>query len=407
MNWLRVRELVRKEFIQLFRDKKNRPLLVMAPLIQLVLFGYVVTTDVRDIRIGLFDQSRTRESRLFIDAVHANQTFRITHLYNHPGELDRLLLERSVDLVITIPPDFSSRIRKGDTAVIQILADGSMSNMTAVRLSHTLSVLDAFNNQMIRERFLRELDYGRIDLRIRTWYNPNLDSRNFYVPGIVAFLVMLLTLLLTSMAIIREKESGTMEQLIVTPLKPTELILGKTIPFIIIAQAQMVMVTIFAVFWFQIPLVGSITLLFAATCLFLLSTLGIGLFISTVSATQQQAMMTTFFFVLPFFMLSGFVFPIANMPPVVQWLTYLNPLQYFLIIVRGIFMKGTGIAVLWPQLAGLAILGGIVFTGAVSRFKKRLDSLHIFIYVNILLCRETQANMIKMNHHRVTEDTEK
>ena len=164
-----------------------------------------------------------------------------------------------------------------------------------------------------------------------------------------------------------------MEQLIVTPLKPAELILGKTIPFIIIAQTKMVLVTIFAVYWFRIPLVGSITLLFASTCLFLLSTLGIGLFISTISATQQQAMMTTFFFVLPFFMLSGFVFPIANMPTVVQWLTYLNPLQYFLIIVRGIFLKGTGISVLWPQLVGLAILGGIVFIGAVNRFKKRLD----------------------------------
>jgi len=373
MSWLRVRELVRKEFIQLFRDKKNRPLLVIAPLIQLVLFGYVVTTDVRDIRVGLLDQSRTRESRLFTEAVNANKTFRVTHYDRHPQELDQLLLERKVDLIINIPPDFSSRIRKGDTAVIQILADGSMSNMTAVRLSYTLTVLDAFNNKMIRERYLQNLDYGRIDLRIRTWYNPNLDSRNFYVPGIVAFLVMLLTLLLTSMAIIREKESGTMEQLIVTPLKPTELILGKTIPFIIIAQAQMVMVTIFAVFWFQIPLVGSIALLFAATCLFLMSTLGIGLFISTISATQQQAMMTTFFFILPFFMLSGFVFPIANMPQPVQWLTYLNPLRYFLIIIRGIFMKGTGIHALWPQLVGLTILGGIVFIGAVSRFKKRLD----------------------------------
>jgi ABC-2 type transport system permease protein len=175
------------------------------------------------------------------------------------------------------------------------------------------------------------------------------------------------------MAIIREKESGTMEQLIVTPLRPAELIIGKTIPFILIAQAQMVVVTVFAVVWFRIPLAGSITLLFGSTCLFLLSTLGIGLFISTVSATQQQAMMTTFFFVLPFFMLSGFVFPIANMPQWVQWLTYLNPLRYFLVIIRGIFLKGTGIGVLWPQLLGLAVLGTVVFAGAVGRFKKRLD----------------------------------
>ena len=248
-----------------------------------------------------------------------------------------------------------------------------MSNMASERIAYTLNVLQRFNNQLIRELYAQKMDYGKIDGRIRTWYNPNLESRIFFVPGIVAFLIMLFTLILTSMAIIREKEAGTMEQLIVTPLKSSELILGKTIPFIIIAQAQMGLVTSFAVYWFDIPMVGSIPLLIAATCLFLLSTLGIGLFISTISVTQQQAMMTTFFFILPFFMLSGFVFPIANMPAVVQWLTYLNPLRYFLVIIRGIFLKGTGIFVLWPQFLGLAVLGLIVFTGAVSRFRKRLD----------------------------------
>ena len=373
MNWLRIRELIRKEFIQLFRDKKNRPLLIIAPLIQLVLFGYVVTTDVRDIRIGLIDSSRTAESRMFTDSIDANRTFRITHRADHPQDLEQLLLKRKVDLVIKIPADFGSRIQQGETANIQILVDGSMSNMAAVRIAYTQSVLENFGSEMIRRLYLKQIEPGQIDLRVRPWYNPNLDSQNFYVPGIVAFLVMLLTLLLTSMAIIREKESGTMEQLIVTPLKPMEMILGKTIPFIIIAQAQMVMVTVFAVLWFKIPLIGSLWLLFVSTCLFLLSTLGIGLFISTISATQQQAMMTTFFFILPFFMLSGFVFPIANMPPVVQALTYLNPLRYFLIIVRGIFLKGTGLAVLWPQLLGMLILGAIVFGAAVGRFKKRLD----------------------------------
>lgn len=373
MSRLRIRELVRKEFIQLFRDKKNRPLLIIAPLIQLILFGYVVTTDVRDIRIGLLDYSMTRESRMLVDAFNGNKTFRITHYPNHRTELEQLLLKRQVDLAVLIPPDFASQIRKGRTAPIQILADGSMSNMASVRISYTSAVLERFNTRLIREIYPRRIEYGKIDARYRTWYNPNLDSRYFYVPAIVAFLIMLLTLLLTSMAIIREKESGTMEQLIVTPLKPVELIMGKTIPFIIIAQTQMVMVTLFAVFWFKIPMAGSAALLFAATCLFLLSTLGIGLFISTISATQQQAMMTTFFFILPFFMLSGFVFPIANMPTAVQALTYLNPLRYFLIIIRGIFLKGIGFKFLWPQFAGLTILGSVVFAGAVARFRKRLD----------------------------------
>ncbi|MDO9528192.1 MAG: ABC transporter permease [Syntrophales bacterium] len=373
MNWIRIRELVRKEFIQLFRDKKNRPILVIAPLIQLLIFGYVVTTDVRDIRVGLLDQSRTRESRMLIDAFSANKTFRITQYTDNPKDLEQILLRKKIDLAIKIDPNFSEHIRKGETADIQILADGSMSNMASVRIAYTTIVLDRLNRILIKELHPEKINYGKIDARIRTWYNPNLDSRNFYVPGIVAFLIMILTMVFTSMAIIKEKETGTMEQLIVTPIKPFELIMGKTIPYITIALAQMIAVTIFAIFWFRIPMAGSIPLLFFATCFFLLSTLGIGLFISTISSTQQQAMMTTFFFILPFFMLSGFVFPIANMPQVVQWLTYLNPLMYFLIIIRGIFLKGVGLTVLWPQFLGLLILGLIVFAGSVGRFRKRLD----------------------------------
>jgi ABC-2 type transport system permease protein len=363
MGWLRVRELVRKEFIQLFRDRKNRPLLVIAPLVQLIVFGYVVTTDVRDIRVGLIDKARTPESRQFIEAINANPTFRVTHFPAHPEELETLLLDRRVDLAITIPPDFTERIRKGESAEVQILADGSMSNMASVRIAYTSTLLEQFNSGLIRDLHKMRIDYGEVDGRIRTWYNPNLYSEYYYVPGIVAFLVMLLTLLFTSMAVVREKEAGTMEQLIVTPLKP----------FIIIAQGQMVMVIGFAIFWFEIPMKGSALLLLGATCVFLLSTLGIGLFISTVSRTQQQAMMTNFFFILPFFMLSGFVFPIANMPTVIQWLTYLNPLRHFLVIIRGVFLKGTGIEVLWPQFVWLGILGVLVLAGAVNRFKRRIE----------------------------------
>jgi ABC-2 type transport system permease protein len=373
VNRLRVRELVRKEFIQLFRDRKNRPMLIIAPLIQMILFGYVVTTDVRDITVAVIDQSRTPESRRLIDAFDGNPTFRITEVLQDPKGLDRLLLRRRVDIGLQIPPDFGARIRKGETAELQILVDGSMSNMAAVRIAYSVNVLDAFNSQLLREINRRRVDFGEIDGRIRTWYNPNLDSQYYYVPGIVAFLVMLLSLLFTSMAVVREKEAGTMEQLIVTPLKATEFILGKTIPFILIAQTQMVMVILFARLWFRIPMMGSAWLLLAASSIFLLSTLGIGLLISTVSRTQQQAMMTNFFFILPFFMLSGFVFPIANMPVVVQWLTRLNPLSHFLIIIRGIFLKGTGLAILWPQFLELAVLGGIVFTVAVRRFRKRID----------------------------------
>jgi ABC-2 type transport system permease protein len=373
MSWLRIRELVRKEFIQIFRDRKNRPILVIAPLIQIVLFGYVVTTDVRDIRMGVVDHSRTPESRRLLEAFDANPTFRILHRLDDPKDLDDLILQRRVDVAIWIPPDYQATVRKGQTAAISVQIDGSMSNMAGVRIGYVSSVVDEHAARLLRERFRREIEFGEIDLRVRTWYNPNLDSQFFYVPGIVAFLVMLLSLLLTSMAIVREKEAGTMEQLIVTPLTSFEMILGKTIPFILIAQGQMIMVVAFAILWFRIPLVGSAPLLLGAAGLFLLSTLGIGLFISTVSRTQQQAMMTNFFFILPFFMLSGFVFPIANMPMAVQWLTHLNPLRHFLVVIRGIFLKGSGFQVLWPQFLELAVLGGVVFCGAVNRFRKRLD----------------------------------
>jgi ABC-2 type transport system permease protein len=373
MKWLRVRELVRKEFIQLFRDRNNRPLLVIAPLIQMILFGYVVTTDVRDIRIAVIDRSHTPESRRLIDAFDGNATFRVTHVIEDPQALDRLLLQRRVDLGLQLPPDFGARLRDGRTTEVQILVDGSMSNMAAVRIAYSASVLDAFNTQLLRELHRRRIDFGEIDGRVRTWYNPNLDSQYYYVPGIVAFLIMLLSLLFTSMAVVREKEAGTMEQLIVTPLTAAEFILGKTIPFILIAQAQMAMVVLFARLWFRIPMAGSAVLLMAASSVFLLSTLGTGLLISTVSHTQQQAMMTNFFFIVPFFMLSGFVFPIANMPALVQWLTHANPLSHFLVIIRGVFLKGVGFAILWPQFLELALLGGLVFAAAVGRFRKRID----------------------------------
>jgi len=373
MIWLRVRELVRKEFIQLFRDKKNRPLLVVAPFVQLLMFGYVVTTDVRDVKVGVVDLSRSVESRRLLDALDANRTFRITHRVGDFKALERLLLKRRVNIAMRIPPDFARRIREKDSGQVQILVDGSMSNMASVRIAYTALVLNRFNQEFLEELYARKLEYGKVDTRLRTWYNPNLESRNFYVPAIVAVLVMILSLLLTSMAIIREKEKGTMEQLIVTPLRPVEFIIGKTVPYIVIAFGQMVLVTAFAVLWFSIPFRGSVVLIFVGTCLFLLSTLGIGLFISTISSTQQQAMMTTFFFVLPFFMFSGFVFPIANMPMPVRWIAYLNPLMYFLIIVRGVFLKGVGFQVLWPQFFAMCAIGVAVFFGAVNRFKKRLD----------------------------------
>jgi ABC-2 type transport system permease protein len=373
MGWLRIREMVRKEFIQLFRDRTVRSIIVLTPLLQLLIFGYVVNYDIKNIRVSLNDEAQTRESRLLLNSLTAGKIFALSSIPAGVNDMEKLFLEGKTDIGIRIPPDFSERIRSGKTANIQVLADGSMSNIAAVRISYLNAVIDRFNARMIHEHYRRDLSYGRIDARIRTWYNPNTDSQKFFVPGMVAFIVMLISMLLTSIAIIREKEVGTMEQLIVTPIKPLELVIGKTIPYTAIALGQTIVILPLAIFWFDIPLAGSILDLFLAVCLFLLSTLGIGLFISTVSKTQQQAMMTTFFFLMPFFMLSGFVFPISNMPIIVQWLTYLNPLRYILTIIRGIFLKGVGIGVLWEQYVALAVLGLIVFIGAIKRFHKRLE----------------------------------
>ena len=362
MKWLRIRELVRKEFIQLFRDERNRRILIIAPLVQILVFGYVVNFDIHTINVALLDLSNTRESRLIVDNFKAGGTFQITHHARDVRDLEELIMRGEVDLGLKIPPDLSDRIRRGKTSEVQVLVDGTVSNMAAIRVSYVMTVLERINRQFIRELYPFKMTYGQIDNRLRTWYNPNLYSQHFFVPGIVAFTIMLSSLLFTSMAVIKEKEAGTMEQLIVTPLQPYELILGKTIPFIVISLLQMVLITIFAVWWFELPMNGSVSLFFLANCLFLMSTMGIGLFISTVSATQQQAMMTNFFFIQPSFLLSGFIFPIVNMPLGVQWLTMLNPFRYILVIIRGIFLKGVGLEVLWPEYLALLILGSAVFS---------------------------------------------
>lgn len=373
MNGNRIREMVRKEFIQLLRDRRNRGILIIAPMIQILVFGYVVNFDISLIRMAVLDLSSSRESRIVMDAFTTGGIFQISHTTRDPKVIDELLIRGKAEIAVKIPPDFSARIRQGRTAEIQVLVDGTVSNMAAVRLSYVVTVLERLNRRFMEELYPFRLTYGGIDYRLRPWYNPNLYSRHFFVPGIIAFVVMLISLLFTSMAVIREKEGGTMEQLIVTPLKPYELILGKTVPFILISLVQVAFVTGFALYWFELPFAGSIFLFSLGICLFLMSTMGIGLFISTISSTRQQAMMTTFFFVQPAFLLSGFVFPIANMPALVQGLTYLNPFRYILVIIRGIFLKGVGMEVLWSQYLALALLGTAVFTAAVLRFKKRLD----------------------------------
>lgn len=373
MNQTRIKEMIRKEFIQLLRDKRIRHILILVPLVQIIVFGYVINFDLKYIRLAVQDLSNSYESRVTKDAFTGNKIFKIVHEDNKPIEDEKLLLKGNVDMVIKFPPDYSEKIRRGETARLQILVDGSVSNMAATRVAYAMSIIERLNQQFLKELYPYELNFPNIDCRLRTWYNPSVYSRNFFVPGIVAFVVMLISLLFTSMAIIKEKERGTMEQLIVTPIKPYEIIIGKTIPYIVISLLQMVFVSLIAIFWFDLPLHGSIFLLILGVFLFLLCSIGIGLFISTISETQQQAMMTTFFFIQPSLLLSGFIFPIANMPTVVQWITYINPFRYILVIIRGIFLKGVGMDILWPQFLALGVLCVLFLTAATMRFKKRLD----------------------------------
>lgn len=366
----RIRHVVIKEFIQLFRDKRMKAIVFVVPIIQLMVFGYAVTTDVNDISVAVYDLDRSAESRELFRRLEASGYFSIRHFVKAPEELGDLLDRGEVTAAIQVDRGFSKDIRNGVPAGLQVLLDGTDSNTALVAMDYANRIMLQYG----RELRISSGGYGPspVALTTRAWYNPELRSRNYNVPGVIAFVIMLTCLLLTSMAIVREREIGTMEQLMVTPLRPIELMLGKTIPFALIGFFDMLLVTVVAVLKFDIPIRGSLPLLFAATAIYLLSVLGMGLFISTISRTQQQALMASFLLYVPAVLLSGFMFPINNMPQVIQYFTYLNPLRYFLVIVRGIFLKGNGFQVIWPQMGALLLIGLVVITISSMRFRKRL-----------------------------------
>ncbi|HEX9158148.1 MAG TPA: ABC transporter permease, partial [Syntrophales bacterium] len=327
---------------------------------------------------------RTQESRELIQRFSSSGYFFISRQAGNPGEIRRWMDSGQISAALQINKGFSRDMKKQQGTTVQVIVDGTDSNTASVVLAYAQRIVSEFSRQVLDQRLKRLPDHppnlkkvffrqGGIVVQSRAFFNPNLESRNFYVPGIIALLIMLVTLILTCMAIVREREIGTMEQVIVSPIRPFELILGKTVPFAIIGYMDVALVTGVGLYLFDVPFRGSLALLLVATTLYLLSSLGIGLFISTISQTQQQAMMSMFFFFVPAILLSGFIFPIANMPEAVQLLTYANPLRYFLIIIRGIFLKGSGLAILWPQLLALAAIGAAVFTFSSLRFRKKLE----------------------------------
>lgn len=372
----RIKQMLVKEFIQVFRDPKMRGVIFLMPIIQVLVFGYAVTTDVTHVATAVFDLDNSVASRELVSRFVRSGYFDIV-AHVDDDEHARQLVDRGEALaVLRINRGFENDLRAGRAAQLQVILDGTDSNTAGVVLNYSAKIAGQFSQKVLVTRLTHAKgvadEPGGVELQTRAWFNENLESRNFYVPGVIAIIVLLVTLMLTSMAVVREKEIGTMEQIMVTPIKPLEFILGKTVPFALIGFADVLLITVVSLVWFEIPIRGSVLLLLGAAALYIMTSLGVGLLISTVSETQQQAMMSTFFFYFPAVLLSGFMFPIANMPPVIQWLTYLNPLRYFLVIIRGIFLKGVGLHILWPQMVALAVMGVITLWLASRRFHKTL-----------------------------------
>lgn len=363
----RIAEVMRKEFYQMFRDPRLRRVILAAPLLQLIVFGYAVSTDVRETTTYVVDLDRSADSRSLLDALTASGYFRAVGRSDRPSDLASALDHGDAILGVEIPPDFTERLRAGKGASVQLVLDGTQSNTATVARGYAERIVARF-----AERYAGSLPTGGVDLSERAWFNPELISRNYNVPAVVGTLLMLICLILTGLAVVRERELGTLEQLMVSPLRPGELIAGKTIPFAAIGLFDMVLVTALALVWFHVPFRGSFPLLVFASLLYILAALGMGLLISTVSSTQQEAYMASILVFMPSTLLSGFMFPVASMPVFFQWITLANPVRHYIVIVRSIFLKGAGIDALWPHFIALFLIGAAVLVFATTRFRKSI-----------------------------------
>jgi ABC-2 type transport system permease protein len=377
----RIIHLVRKEFIQAFRDPRMFVIIFIAPIFQLFLFGYAVTTDVKNITIAVMDRDRSLASRDLVRAVLNSGYFTFIGEVDTDEEIAEALVNTRADVVLVFPERFADRLDRGEAAPLQVLLDGSESNSSGVAMGYLQKILVTYGRGEIDARMDRLSGLTGSGKRPEPWvtpeiryqYNPELKSSWYMVPGVLGMILMVITMILTSLAITREREIGTMEQLVVTPIKPWELVAGKMIPFAIIGMVDVTLILVVAAGHFGLPMVGSIGLLYFATLIFLFTTLGMGLLISTLSQTQQQAMFLALMVMMTSILLSGLMFPIANMPEPAQWITYANPLRYFLVIVRGVILKGNGLFILAPEFFMLFSLGAIVFSLAVARFNKTID----------------------------------
>jgi drug efflux transport system permease protein len=382
--WERIREIFIKELRQTLREPRMRVMLFAPPLIQLIVFGFAVNLDVEHVRLVWMDGDSTPDSRELLAAFEGSGRFTTVAATRDERVAQDYLDSGEGQAIVRVMPGFAADLKRNRPAQVQVIIDGTNSNTASLVASYSTSILSRFSSlHMDRQRNVRMLMRSAanpvnialpgVNAQSRVWFNPDLRSRYYFVPGVLVNIIMIVTIMLTALGIVREKEIGTMEQLMVTPVRPIELMLGKTLPFALIGVGQVVLITSAALLIFGVPFRGNVLLLLASAVLFLMTTLGVGLFLSTISHTQQQAMMGMFFFVTPAFMLSGFAFPIQNMPVAVQYLTYLNPARYCMEIVRGLFLKGTGFTVLWPQMLSLFVFGIAIVSFSALRFQKKLD----------------------------------
>ena len=374
----RLFRLIQKEFGQLRRDPRMFGIMLVAPMIQLIIIGFAATTDVNNLELGVCDLDRSVESRELIHSFTSSGYFRLMSYVDVPDDLDQLIAQGEVAIGVVIPKDFKKDLILKRTPELQLLIDGADATSGTAGLAYAKAVIGLYSqpylNDMLSRMRLRNIRLPSVQAETRAWFNPELKSRIYMVPAGVGLVLLLIMVMLTAMALVKEREIGTMEQLIVTPIRGWELLLGKIIPFLIIGVVAESVVYLVAVFVFHVPLRGHILTLYILAFGFFFTTLGLGIFISTITRTQQQAMMiTAFFIMLPFVYLSGFIFPIENMPRPIQLVTYIIPLRYFLVIARGIFLKGSGWLELWDEFAVMIVLGAVIFSAAVVRFHKNLD----------------------------------
>ena len=375
----RIIPIMKKEAIHIWRDPRSLYMALGLPIVLLILFGYAITMDVRHVEVGIIDQDGTALSRNFISRVRASDYFSLRYLSSNDTETERLLNEGFVKVFIVIPPDFSRDLAKGKDKALPLLVDGSNNNRALVSLGYVSRIIQIFATDVLTEKMSRQGGligggFPMIDPRIRVWYNPELRSANFIVPGLIAVVMTVMTTLLTSLTIAREWENGTMEQLIAGPARSHEIVIGKMLPYFLLGLAQVALVVLAGTLIFKVPLKGNLFVLFVVSAIFLFCGLGIGLLLSIVTKSQQLAYMFSILTtLLPSYLLSGFIFPIKSMPKVIQWISALVPARYFLTTLRGIFLKGYGFGSIWLEISALSVLSLIIFLACIKRMKLSLE----------------------------------